>query len=81
MRQLSHLDRVLNDIARWFERKPSPSLVDWHRVEINFRTKPPVQFDLAPAIIATFLQCAEIQKAEIQRLLHFKDKWRRNEDP
>src|SRR5437867_7813692 len=81
MRQLSHLDGVLNGFPPWFERKAGISFVDGNSVEINFRTEPTVQFNLAPAKVAAFFQRAEIQKHEIHRFLHFEDKRRRNEDP
>ena len=81
MRQLSHLDGVLNGFPPWFERKAGISFVDGNSVEINFRTEPTVQFNLAPAKVAAFFQRAEIQKPEIHRFLHFEDKRRRNEDP
>ena len=81
MRQLSHFDGVLNNFPWRIERKAGISLVDGDSVEINSRTEPPVQFNLAPAKVAAFFQRAEIQKPEIHRFLHFEDKRRRNEDP
>src|SRR5439155_24211215 len=39
MRQLSHLDGVLNGFPPWFERKTGSSFVDGNSVEINFRTE------------------------------------------
>ena len=81
MRELSHFDGVLNDFPRWFERKAGISLVNGNSVEINFRTESAIQFNLALAKVVAFFQRAEIEKAEIHRLLHFEDKRRRNKDP
>ena len=81
MWQLSHFDGILNNSPRRFERKAGSSFVDGNRVEIDFRTESPVQFNLALAKVVAFFQCGEVQKAEIHRFLHFKDKRRRNENP
>src|SRR5207249_5712595 len=72
MRQLSHLDGVLNGFPPWFERKTGSSFVDGNSVEINFRTEPPVQFNFALAKVVAFFQRAEIQKPEIHRFLDRK---------
>ena len=81
MRQFFHFDGVFDDFSWWFERKTGISLVDGNSIEINFRTESPIQFNLALAKVVAFFQRAEIEKAEIHRLLHFEDKRRRNEDP
>src|ERR1044071_7864373 len=81
MRQFFHFDGVLDDFAFAVKGKTGCSLADRNSVEINFRTESPVQFNLTLAKVVAFFQRAEIQKAEIHRLLHFEDKRRRNEDP
>ena len=81
MRQFSHLDAVFGDFAFRIEGKTGSSFVDRDDVQIDFWSEPPVQFNLALAEIAAFLQRAEIEKSEIDRLLHFEDKRRRDEHP
>src|SRR5206468_6143848 len=81
MRQFFHLHGVVDDFPRWFEREAGISLIDGNSVEINFRTEPSIQFNLALAKVVAFFEGAEIEKAEIHRLLYFEDKRRRNKDP
>ena len=80
-REFFHLHGVLDDFPPRFERKAGISLIDGNSVEINFRTESSIQFNLALAKVVTFFERAEIEKAEVHWLLHFKDKRRRNEDP
>ena len=81
MRQFSHLHAVLDNFAFPFEGETRSGFVDPHDSQIDFRSKPAIQFNLTFAKIPAFFQCAEIEKAEIHRLLHFKDERRRNEHP
>ena len=81
MRQFFHFDSVLDDVSRWLERKTRISFVNWNDFQIDFRSKPPIQCNLALAKVAASFQRAEIKKAKIYRLFDFENEWRRDENP
>src|SRR6266496_4481073 len=73
MWKLFHLDRVLVDFAFSVEGKIGTSFVDRHDSQIDFRSKPSIQLDLALAKMLALFQRTEIEKAKIDGLLHFED--------
>ena len=81
MRQLSHLDGVIDNLAFTVEGKTRSCFVDWDNFQVDLRSESSIQFNLAAAKVVAFLHSAEIEKAEINWLLHFEDKRRRYEDP
>ena len=82
MRQLSHFHCILDDLSVFVvERETGIAFIDGRHCEVNLRAKPSIQLQLAPAKVMALFQRAEIEKAEIHRLLHLEDERRRDEDP
>jgi hypothetical protein len=81
-RQLPHFHRILSyDSTFVLEGKAARVLVDRRHAEINIRAQAPIQLHLAFAEAPPPFQRAEIEKAEIDRLLHLVNEGRGEEDP
>jgi len=67
--ELPHFDGILQQWPFPFERWRLGITVDAHYAEVEFGCQPPVEPEFLLAEMASFLQGAEIQEAQVHRLL------------
>src|SRR5262249_17231945 len=81
MSQFFHFHGVLDNFPFAVKGKTGSGFIDRHDAAIHLRSKSSIQFNLGLEELGAFFQRAEIEKAEIDRLLHFEDKRRSKKNP